>query len=722
MTFDSKLGAYVIDEAELKNYSISFFNKLDKKTLIDVSSTKNVDMDSLSKIYNKKVRIRVRGGYDKKRAEYWSGKNDVNPNIRKGKFGIKGLSYYEDCNIYTIEDIVNITAEMKKIESGIMPEWSPIKKALYVYDRLREEIIYHPRYETQSSYEIRTLRGLISKRTVCAGYAMIYKEIMDRLGIECHYVEGCTTEADSKKDITNHAWNLLKIDGRFYPVDLTWDATRYRQGQTDSFNFFSNLQLFRKTHFPCSIEKIKDYSVLSGIKSDFVNKTIKQFKRKKDFLTSVIRLKGDNDEDIRLVQTNIEEKENEKPLYRYVMATKDKDGNFKNYRIIFSEANFLKIYNGFLMGKYTNDSAAVKAHIELFSYENVDKYLKQGTTYIGNVVSDKKNSKGYRFEYDYNRTKVKPISYKEEKRATGEHFLINESMVATALGRKLHFGSVSSFSERGFRSYKVVSNNSLLNDSSYGYINDFLDEDRLDRKVREAGGYIGYYNNGVRTYDPRMNALFSVRSNGNLTLDDIVPPTSVSNDNGISKMSLSDLEKTFYKYDVKYDQSKSDYVVFDRKTKKEYTDEKLKSVVMFSRSWFAAAGVKWTNSNDHGETYAFNEGATLVFDYLTKSCIDSLETRGTIDFDELSSSDMEKRGYSKYKHTDEIISNFVRNPNMKKSLYDFCNLQTEIYYSEEIKRKANDYNDSVNSELLDMFNDNSETNSVKKEENLGKKS
>ena len=34
--------------------------------------------------------------------------------------------------------------------------------------------------------------------------------------------------------------------------------------------------------------------------------------------------------------------------------------------------------------------------------------------------------------------------------------------------------------------------------------------------------------------------------------------------------------------------------------------------------------------------------------------------------------------------TDEIISNFVRNNNMKKSLYDFCNLQTEIYYSEEL--------------------------------------
>ena len=60
--------------------------------------------------------------------------------------------------------------------------------------------MYEPKSERMSDSSVRSLRGLISKNTVCAGYALILKEFMDRSNIKCEYVEGHTElDKDVKK-------------------------------------------------------------------------------------------------------------------------------------------------------------------------------------------------------------------------------------------------------------------------------------------------------------------------------------------------------------------------------------------------------------------------------------------------------------------------------------------------------------------------------------------
>lgn len=55
----------------------------------------------------------------------------------------------------------------------------------------------------------------------------------------------------------------------------------------------------------------------------------------------------------------------------------------------------------------------------------------------------------------------------------------------------------------------VYSEQDLLKDNRKGMANDFLSRDRLDRKVGEAGGYIGYYDkDGIRTYNPNLVQYF----------------------------------------------------------------------------------------------------------------------------------------------------------------------------------------------------------------------
>lgn len=56
--------------------------------------------------------------------------------------------------------------------------------------------------------------ALVNGTPVCSGYALAYKYLLNQLGIECYYVTS---------DSMNHAWNMIKLDGKYYHIDVTWD-------------------------------------------------------------------------------------------------------------------------------------------------------------------------------------------------------------------------------------------------------------------------------------------------------------------------------------------------------------------------------------------------------------------------------------------------------------------------------------------------------------------
>jgi hypothetical protein len=56
----------------------------------------------------------------------------------------------------------------------------------------------------------------VDGESVCNGYAMAYKQLCDRLGLDCWVVTG---ESEGEA----HAWDLVRLDGETYLVDCTWD-------------------------------------------------------------------------------------------------------------------------------------------------------------------------------------------------------------------------------------------------------------------------------------------------------------------------------------------------------------------------------------------------------------------------------------------------------------------------------------------------------------------
>ncbi|UUD36968.1 Uncharacterised protein [Mycoplasmopsis californica] len=71
--------------------------------------------------------------------------------------------------------------------------------------------------------EIRsTYRFVTKEKVVCEGYARMFSKFMLFLNIDTWYITG-KTYSERWDRWSNHAWNMVKIDGEYLFVDVTWD-------------------------------------------------------------------------------------------------------------------------------------------------------------------------------------------------------------------------------------------------------------------------------------------------------------------------------------------------------------------------------------------------------------------------------------------------------------------------------------------------------------------
>lgn len=68
---------------------------------------------------------------------------------------------------------------------------------------------------------------LVNKKSVCGGYAKAFQLAMNKLGIECGYITGIGVNSLASGP---HAWNYVKVDEKYYYVDVTWDDPVYDEG------------------------------------------------------------------------------------------------------------------------------------------------------------------------------------------------------------------------------------------------------------------------------------------------------------------------------------------------------------------------------------------------------------------------------------------------------------------------------------------------------------
>ena len=76
--------------------------------------------------------------------------------------------------------------------------------------------------------------ALVYKSAYCDGYAYATKALLDGLGVESTIVYGSVDGSD-------HVWNIVKIDGDYYHLDVMWDDGNLTNNENFRFHGYFNL-------------------------------------------------------------------------------------------------------------------------------------------------------------------------------------------------------------------------------------------------------------------------------------------------------------------------------------------------------------------------------------------------------------------------------------------------------------------------------------------------
>lgn len=135
-------------------------------------------------------------------------------NVNDGKAGfLNGAFYFEIEYLATPAELDEVSRRAKEIVAGIdLSRETDYTKVKLLYEYLCTHYVYDDSLTKFSAYD-----GLTTGSMVCQGYALLAYRVMWEAGIPCRIITG-TSGGE------NHAWNIVKLDGRWYNLDATWDA------------------------------------------------------------------------------------------------------------------------------------------------------------------------------------------------------------------------------------------------------------------------------------------------------------------------------------------------------------------------------------------------------------------------------------------------------------------------------------------------------------------
>lgn len=113
---------------------------------------------------------------------------------------------------------VSFESGVEMILSGIDASMSEFERELYIHDALAKRVAYD--LEAENAHN--AYGAIAEGRAVCDGYSEAFHYLLRRAGIQSFVVIGSSENPATKQDV-GHAWNIVRIDGKYYHTDLTWN-------------------------------------------------------------------------------------------------------------------------------------------------------------------------------------------------------------------------------------------------------------------------------------------------------------------------------------------------------------------------------------------------------------------------------------------------------------------------------------------------------------------
>ena len=143
------------------------------------------------------------------------------------------------------EDLLKVKEKIKQITAeAVTPGMSEYEIAKALHDWLVLNNKYDMRYYSNSLPDsaYTPYAALITGTSVCNGYATAYMAMLRYNGLGAEYVTGGTDKGD-------HAWNIVKVDGEWYHVDVTWDDPTPDRAGYIRYNYFLRSDKALERHF-----------------------------------------------------------------------------------------------------------------------------------------------------------------------------------------------------------------------------------------------------------------------------------------------------------------------------------------------------------------------------------------------------------------------------------------------------------------------------------------
>lgn len=131
-----------------------------------------------------------------------------------------------------------VEERVDEVLSGLVQPGMTIRdKVKKIHDWVVTNVEYDQSLTRYTAYEALTVGS-----AVCQGYTLLLYRMLEKAGIENRIIEG-------EVNTGSHVWNLVKLEGKWYHLDATWnDPVPDRPGEVSYKYFLKNDEQMRKDH------------------------------------------------------------------------------------------------------------------------------------------------------------------------------------------------------------------------------------------------------------------------------------------------------------------------------------------------------------------------------------------------------------------------------------------------------------------------------------------
>lgn len=210
---------------------------LSDNAIYDISPISNLkNLSVLNIAYNEITDISPIKDLDNIDYPFINGNPIENFNILYDKIEMMSINSAKSLNLSNSDSYIVEEKESKRnlyknnqIAIDKMKEWvneninenmSDLEKEYKIINHILDRLEYA--YDGNRASEPDIYGTYINGNTVCFGYALIFHYLANFSGLESYTVRTNLSAEEINSGIDNHTWNIVKIDNKYYQVDLTW--------------------------------------------------------------------------------------------------------------------------------------------------------------------------------------------------------------------------------------------------------------------------------------------------------------------------------------------------------------------------------------------------------------------------------------------------------------------------------------------------------------------